>query len=170
MESQISQGGSNQIWRCSLCPVFVALTLRVLMNHIYTVHSNKINFFVRCGVNNCPATFQRYHSFYKHVKKKHDKEYEGAKECNSFTTNFQDHNCHQHEDSVEENSLFNDCHEANFDPSYVPTEEEYSTDSDTTEEVVNNQVYFKNYEYYLNSKIDYWTATIIMVPVKSENL
>ena len=76
MESQIFQNGQNTIWKCSLCAAFVAITLRVLMNHYYTVHSNEVNFSVRCGINECPATFKRYHSFYKHIRKKHHHEYE----------------------------------------------------------------------------------------------
>ena len=36
MESQIFQNGQNTIWKCSLCAAFVAITLRVLMNHYYT--------------------------------------------------------------------------------------------------------------------------------------
>jgi hypothetical protein len=80
MENQTYQGRQNTVWKCSLCAVFVAVTLRVLMNHYYTVHSNEVNFSIRCGVDDCPATFQRYHSFYKHVKKKHRRAYD-----NSFT-------------------------------------------------------------------------------------
>ena len=79
MESQVAPNTfPNTVWNCSLCDVFVALALRVLMNHYYSVHSNEVNFFVRCGVDDCPATFRRYHSFYKHVRRNHRLEYEAA--------------------------------------------------------------------------------------------
>lgn len=54
-------------WKCFICTTFFALTLRVLMSHYYSAHSNGPNFWLKCGVNDCPATFRRYHSFYKHV-------------------------------------------------------------------------------------------------------
>ena len=72
MENQ-TQGPT---WKCFACVTFVALTLRALMNHYYSVHSSNPNFFVRCGVDDCPATFTRYHSFYKHVVRKHNEKYE----------------------------------------------------------------------------------------------
>lgn len=62
-------------WKCGICAVFVALTLRALMNHYYSVHSNNPNFSVRCGVDDCPARFRKYHSFYKHVVRKHNDKY-----------------------------------------------------------------------------------------------
>ena len=46
------------------------------MNHYYSVHSSNPIFFVRCGVDDCPATFTRYHSFYKPVVRKHKEKYE----------------------------------------------------------------------------------------------
>lgn len=64
-------------WKCYICGVFVALTLKVLMSHYFSAHSKELNFFVKCGVNDCPATFRRYHSFYKHVAKNHKDEYKG---------------------------------------------------------------------------------------------
>ena len=45
------------------------------MAHYFSAHSKDLNFFVKCGVNNCPATFRRYHSFYKHVARNHKEEY-----------------------------------------------------------------------------------------------
>ena len=64
-------------WKCYVCGVFVALTLKVLMSHYFSAHSKELNFFVKCGVNDCPATFRRYHSFYKHVARNHKDEYKG---------------------------------------------------------------------------------------------
>ena len=46
------------------------------MGHYFSAHSKDLNFFVKCGVNDCPATFRRYHSFYKHVARNHKEEYQ----------------------------------------------------------------------------------------------
>ena len=46
-----------------------------LMGHYYSMHRSQCNFFVTCGVNGCPATFRKYHSFYKHIVPKHRGEY-----------------------------------------------------------------------------------------------
>ena len=46
------------------------------MTHIYQSHSHGRNFFVTCGIDGCPATYQRYHSFYKHVKSLHSHLYD----------------------------------------------------------------------------------------------
>ena len=66
----------SPIWKCFVCSTFIALTLKTLMGHYYAVHSNEPNFLVKCGVKGCPATFQRYHSFYKHVSRNHRREYD----------------------------------------------------------------------------------------------
>ena len=121
------------LWKCSLCTVFVAVTLRILMNHYYTVHSNEVNFSVRCGVNDCPATFQRYHSFYKHVKRRHKNEYEvvSSKELDKS---------HQTCENVE-------CSSSDYLPSasscedqpqndFVFTEDESTNSDDTDDETV----------------------------------
>ena len=47
------------------------------MSHYFLVHSKELNFFVKCGVNDCPATLRRYHSFYKHMAKNRKDEYKG---------------------------------------------------------------------------------------------
>ena len=44
------------------------------MNHYFSVHA--LNFNVQCGINDCPAKFKLYHSFYKHVISKHRAEYD----------------------------------------------------------------------------------------------
>ena len=40
------------------------------MNHIYSVHSQECNFLINCPLD-CPASFQKYNSFYKHVLSYH---------------------------------------------------------------------------------------------------
>lgn len=58
-------------WRCSICFVFVAVTLRVLMRHIYSEHSQAPNFRIECSVDECKETYRKYNSFYRHVMKHH---------------------------------------------------------------------------------------------------
>ncbi|CAI5646440.1 unnamed protein product [Oreochromis niloticus] len=59
------------IWRCFLCYVFVALSLRQLLSHINTMHSRSPDFRVVCGIDGCPSEYRVYNSFYYHVKRTH---------------------------------------------------------------------------------------------------
>ena len=68
----------GSIFICSKCNSFRALTLRGLLNHYFTVHSNETNFRVVCGVDDCPAIFTKYNSFYKHVRKQHRNAYDAV--------------------------------------------------------------------------------------------
>ncbi|XP_028415149.1 uncharacterized protein LOC114538196 [Dendronephthya gigantea] len=68
------------IWKCFICSTFIAVTLKALMGHYFAVHSNEPNFLVKCGVDNCPAIFRRYHSFYKHVSNNHRQVYDSNTE------------------------------------------------------------------------------------------
>lgn len=136
----MSQNMQNNVWKCTLCAVFVGITLRVLRNHYYTVHGNQAKLFVRCGVNDCPATFTRYHSFYKHVRKKHRNEYEGtlteAVDDSQFDSDNLDRMSHiSHDHAV--NHTSDVC---NLSPSLttrhsLSTDEE-SSKSDTDDELV----------------------------------
>lgn len=74
--------GKN-VFRCFRCNAYQALTLRRLLNHYFTVHSNETNFRVICGVNNCPAMFTKYNSLYKHVTRQHRETYDVPQECNT---------------------------------------------------------------------------------------
>lgn len=56
---------------CQICKLFQSLELRSLLNHIYTVHSQKPNFKIICDINSCTLTFIRYNTFYKHILKHH---------------------------------------------------------------------------------------------------
>lgn len=64
------------IFPCSCCDAFKSLTLRALLNHYFIVHRNETNFRVTCNVDGCPAIFEKYNSFYKHVYKKHREIYD----------------------------------------------------------------------------------------------
>ena len=68
-------------WHCTLCNSFQALTLRILLRHYNSVHSNEPNFQVACLVQGCPAKFTIYNSLYKHVLKYHKDDYEGEILC-----------------------------------------------------------------------------------------
>ncbi|KAL7392183.1 hypothetical protein ABVT39_020582 [Epinephelus coioides] len=59
------------IWRCFICYVFVALTLKQLLSHINTMHSRSPDFRVVCGIDGCPSEYRVYNSFYYHVKRTH---------------------------------------------------------------------------------------------------
>ena len=65
-------------WRCSICLLFLCLTLRELLNHIHVSHAGSPNFQVACMVDGCPRIYRRYHSFYKHVITIHRDTYEAA--------------------------------------------------------------------------------------------
>lgn len=62
---------SNMIWRCFICYIFVALTLKKLLSHINTQHSRSPGFRVVCGIDGCPSEYRVYNSFYYHVKRTH---------------------------------------------------------------------------------------------------
>lgn len=58
-------------FRCSICLVFFALTLRLLLKHLYLEHAGRPNFHVLCGIEGCPQTYTKYNSFYRHVNREH---------------------------------------------------------------------------------------------------
>ena len=64
------------VFKCSQCEIFQCLSLRALLNHIYSVHSNDLNFKILCNVNDCPVSFTKYNSLYKHVLKHHRQVYD----------------------------------------------------------------------------------------------
>ena len=136
----MSQNMQNGVWKCTLCAFFIGITLRVLMNHYYTVHGNQAKFFVRCGVNDCLATFTRYHSFYKHVRKKHRNEYEGtlveAVDDGQFDSDNLDHSSHI-SDKHAVNHTLDVCNlsQSSSTRHSLSTDEE-SSDSDTDDETL----------------------------------
>ena len=78
-------------WRCvfSFC-VFSAVSLRILLSHLYLVHSDD-DFRVICGLSDAPSCHKvltKYNSFYKHIRRKHDDVYKGhtspLQHCNYF--------------------------------------------------------------------------------------
>ena len=58
-------------WRCVICFVFVALTLKSLLSHINTAHSRSPDFRVICGIDDCTAEYRVFNSFYYHIRRTH---------------------------------------------------------------------------------------------------
>ncbi|KAF1394342.1 hypothetical protein PFLUV_G00025530 [Perca fluviatilis] len=58
-------------WRCMICVVFVALTLKVLLSHINASHSRSPDFWVYCGIDRCEQDFRVFNSFFRHIKRTH---------------------------------------------------------------------------------------------------
>ena len=59
------------IWRCFICYIFVALTLKKLLSHINSLHSRSPDFRVVCGIDGCPSEYRVYNSYYYHIKRTH---------------------------------------------------------------------------------------------------
>lgn len=58
-------------WRCVICFVFVALTLKSLLSHINTAHSRNPDFRVICGIEGCTEEYRVFNSFYYHIRRTH---------------------------------------------------------------------------------------------------
>lgn len=46
-------------------------TLMKFIQHVGLVHAHEPSFSITCGVGDCQSTFSRFHSFRKHVYRKH---------------------------------------------------------------------------------------------------
>ncbi|XP_049328494.1 uncharacterized protein LOC125787802 isoform X1 [Astyanax mexicanus] len=56
--------------QCPKCPRRT-FTLVKLIQHIGLVHAHKAHFSITCGINDCCSTFSKYHSYRRHVYRKH---------------------------------------------------------------------------------------------------
>ena len=56
---------------CPLCSTFAAKDLKGVLRHMGTIHAHEAGFYVRCQVKDCPYTYTNYHSYKKHLYKKH---------------------------------------------------------------------------------------------------
>lgn len=56
---------------CWICYNFAAPTLKAVIRHIGAVHGYDPNFFLCCGINGCPRTYNNFHSFRQHFRRKH---------------------------------------------------------------------------------------------------
>lgn len=57
--------------QCPLCEDFSVPTFPLLLRHIGQVHRNAPDFQVSCGIDACGSTFTNYHTFRRHLRKKH---------------------------------------------------------------------------------------------------
>ena len=62
--------GIMAAWRCMICFVFGALSLKVLLSHINASHSRSPDFWVYCGIDGCEQDFRVFNSF-RHIKRTH---------------------------------------------------------------------------------------------------
>lgn len=65
-------------WRCLICFVFVALSLKSLLSHINLAHSRSPDFRVICGIEGCAAEYRVYKSFYSHIRRSHGRYFESG--------------------------------------------------------------------------------------------
>lgn len=59
------------MWRCMICIVFVAISLKILLSHINVTHGRNADFWVFCGIDDCDQEFRVFNSFYRHLKRSH---------------------------------------------------------------------------------------------------
>lgn len=58
-------------WLCPLCQSFAVRGLKGVLRHVGAVHAHEANFHIVCGVGGCPCTYRNFHSYKKHLYKKH---------------------------------------------------------------------------------------------------
>lgn len=68
----------KMIWRCVICFVFVALTLKSLLSHINTAHSRSPDFRVVCGIDGCTKEYRVYNSLWYHIRRNHHEHLESG--------------------------------------------------------------------------------------------
>ena len=83
------------IWKCSICILFFAVTLKDLVRHITIQHAGQPNFSVKCGISGCPEKYTKMNSFRKHLRNRHKDELdldheENSEEVTSFNANLSD--------------------------------------------------------------------------------
>ncbi|XP_035665562.1 uncharacterized protein LOC118408812 [Branchiostoma floridae] len=58
-------------WTCRICLAYVTLTLSLLLTHMRSRHGSDPDFFVRCVIDDCDKSFNKYNSFYRHMTRQH---------------------------------------------------------------------------------------------------
>ena len=58
-------------WVCGLCAGFASLLLAHMLSHIRQVHSDDDDFRITCGISGCDKSYNKFDSFYRHVKNHH---------------------------------------------------------------------------------------------------
>lgn len=62
---------SSSQFTCSMCYHYTSSSIDSVLRHIGSVHAHQANFNVLCGIQGCPRTYTNYHSFRKHLRRKH---------------------------------------------------------------------------------------------------
>lgn len=57
--------------QCQLCSSFAAKSLKALIRHLGLVHAHQAGFYVRCEIQDCPRTYNKFLSYKKHMYSKH---------------------------------------------------------------------------------------------------
>ena len=78
-----------KVYKCTNCEHFQCLGLRILLNYLYSVHSQNLKFTSKCVVPDCAVQFTKYNSLYKHVTKHHNKLYNNNNDDTAATTTAQ---------------------------------------------------------------------------------
>lgn len=73
----------KMIWRCIICYVFVALTLKSLLSHINSAHSRSPDFRLVCGIDGCTKEYRVYNSFWYHIRRTHSQYLDGVSSSRS---------------------------------------------------------------------------------------
>ena len=69
-------------FQCTICGHFRALNLKIFLSHCNIAHGNDISFQVICGIGGCAGKFSKFNSFYKHIRRDHNKEYDDTDQGN----------------------------------------------------------------------------------------
>ena len=56
---------------CQLCNHYASPSYDSVLRHIGAVHSHDAGFRIHCGIESCPKVLTNYHSFRRHLRKKH---------------------------------------------------------------------------------------------------
>ena len=103
------------LYVCRSCQSFKCISLRILLQHLNSVHSQDLNFKVKCCISDCPLYFVKYNSLYKHTVKHHPDEYHGYHNCDN---NNQQNTIHQKTINTHNKETRDIC-EATVDESHV---------------------------------------------------
>ena len=60
--------------RCPLCDWFAGPTLKTVVLHIGRYHAHQSGFSICCGTSGCPRTYNKFHSYRKHLYVHHRRE------------------------------------------------------------------------------------------------
>ena len=76
----------ESLWLCNFCYI----SLFELVSHVRAIHSVDPGLRFVCNVNGCPAVFKQTNTWYKHVTKKHQEQYDSTLLIESRESRFQE--------------------------------------------------------------------------------